>query len=475
MTPSRPVLLAFIVFFGFAARAATYRAPLLDHHAWRQADTAGVARSFVRERYNILYPQVDARGGRAEGYVETGLELFAFLVATVSLVAGFHYETGRLLATLCFVASSLLVWTFVRQRDGDRPALAAAFLYAFGFPLALFIERAFMNEALLICLSLAALAATQRYLVRGGRLALGSMAVATTLVAMVKLPYLIVWAPMAGLVLEHDGQRAVRRWELWGILGLNGVAAWAWYSHAQSLGAATGLSFGLTDKLFDPATVFSLDYPALILHRLAKDILGPIGLVGVAVGTLVGLRRGRWCEVFGVAGFVVYLVVVSEGNVPHDYYQLAIMPVAPLVVTLGLVATSDWLGRGRRGRDRVMATLLLLAALSTLVRSVSAHSWYEIDPDAAELCRAVAELTESDERLIVVGDNNPWLLFCADRRGWLVSGGESGPAKIVEAWQEGAAWAVVLRTAVEPDAKRFLEQTAEVAYAGRAGVVFARP
>jgi hypothetical protein len=36
--------------FGFCARAATCKSPLLDHHAWRQADTASIARNFYRER-----------------------------------------------------------------------------------------------------------------------------------------------------------------------------------------------------------------------------------------------------------------------------------------------------------------------------------------------------------------------------------------------------------------------------------------
>jgi hypothetical protein len=71
------VLLTFIVLFGFFARAGTYKAPLLDHHSWRQADTASIARNFYRERLNILYPQVDQRGARQVGYVETTMRLGA--------------------------------------------------------------------------------------------------------------------------------------------------------------------------------------------------------------------------------------------------------------------------------------------------------------------------------------------------------------------------------------------------------------
>src|SRR5262245_39519649 len=114
-SPARSIALGFIVLFGFLARGATYKAPLLDHHGWRQSATAAIARNFARERFNILYPQIDSRGGRAEGYVETGLEVFAFVVAVVSRLAGFHHEIGRVLSALLFVASCLLVWRFVQR------------------------------------------------------------------------------------------------------------------------------------------------------------------------------------------------------------------------------------------------------------------------------------------------------------------------------------------------------------------------
>ena len=60
------LILAFLLLFGFCARAATFKSPLLDHHSWRQADTAAIARNFAREQFNIFYPQVDWRGDRTD-------------------------------------------------------------------------------------------------------------------------------------------------------------------------------------------------------------------------------------------------------------------------------------------------------------------------------------------------------------------------------------------------------------------------
>src|SRR5512145_2289467 len=88
LTLVRCLLFAAIT-LGLMARVMTFQSPLFDLHAWRQADTAAIARNFVHERFNVLYPQIDQRGGRADGYVETGLELYAFSVAAIARVVGF--------------------------------------------------------------------------------------------------------------------------------------------------------------------------------------------------------------------------------------------------------------------------------------------------------------------------------------------------------------------------------------------------
>jgi hypothetical protein len=146
----KPPIVALAVFwillFGFLIRAQTFRVPVFDHHNWRQADTAQIARNFWRERFNPLFPQVDQRGAQEHGYVETGFEIYAFAIACVARVAGFHPEIGRALNSLLFVGSGLLVFRFLARRYDATAALIGLFVYAFGLPLSLFLDRAFMSR-----------------------------------------------------------------------------------------------------------------------------------------------------------------------------------------------------------------------------------------------------------------------------------------------------------------------------------------
>jgi 4-amino-4-deoxy-L-arabinose transferase-like glycosyltransferase len=473
------LLLAFILLFGFCARAATFKSPLLDAHSWRQADTASISRNFYRERFNILYPQVDWRGDRPEGYVESGLEPLAFAVAALAKIGGFHPELGRLINTFVFLGSAMLVWTFVRRRYGGPTGLIATYLYAFGFPLLIFIERAFMNEALLIFLSLTCLVAAQRYLEGPGRpwAALVALVAASGLIAAIKLPYLIIWAPVTGLFLEKQGARVLRSWELW-LMGAVGLAiAAVWYRHAHTLGEATGLSFGLTDKLVDAELLFSGKYVGKIIERLFKDVLGPVGFVGMAAGLLLAFRARRWCELFGAAAFLAYLLLVVGGNFQHDYYQLAIMPIAPAIIAPALfalgTAAPPWGGDGFR--PQVLALVLALAAFATFVRSASFHSWYDFGADSVLFCDSVDSFARPNERVVFIGNNDPALLFCMDRKGWLLTEEDSTEERVRSVWRSGAKLAIVPGAPVKDEVWRLLKTEGWPVFTSGRIVVFRLP
>ena len=255
----RLILLATLS-LGFMARATTYQSPLFDFHSWRQADTATIARNFATEYFNPLYPQIDARGSQVNGFVETGFEIHAFAVAILSNVVGFSPELGRLLSAALFPLAALLLFRFVRARYGDDAALIAIILWAFGLPLTLYIDRAFMNESMLALLTLLCLRSAQKYCDGATSLDVAAMVAATTLIAIVKPTYLIVWAPLTGLFVERFGARAFLRWELWTTGILSVAAGLLWFSHARAIGQATELSFGLADKLFSTEILFSAEY-----------------------------------------------------------------------------------------------------------------------------------------------------------------------------------------------------------------------
>jgi hypothetical protein len=312
------------------------------------------------------------------------------------------------------------------------------------------MERAFMNEALLVCLSLGSLVAAQRYLdegtpaqsseggVRRG-LALAALFAATALIGAIKLPYLIILAPVFGLFIERYGRGAFTRPEPWAVSLFAIGAAALWYLHAHSLGRQTGLSFGTFDKIFDAGLVLSERFYRMVGQRTFRDILGPFGLLGIVGGAAFAWRHRRWCEGLGLLAFLAYVFVVARGNLSHDYYQLAMMPVAATLVALGLLSVIDAVPAFRRSYGTSVTTLLILVALATTIRSASFHSWYTVPRDEQSVCDLVPALFSSPtERLVVVGTSDPRFLFCLNRKGWLLGDDQTSGEALRLAWEEGA-------------------------------------
>lgn len=439
----RLLYLAAILALGLLVRTATISSPLFDFHSWRQADSAAIARNFVQERFNPLYPQVDFRGSRPVGYVETGFELHAFIVATLSLPFGWSTETGRVVSALSFLPAALLLASFVRRRYGESASLIALFLYALGLPLTVFMDRAFMNEALLTMLSIGCLWTAQSYVGRQRPRDLGALLLASTLIAIVKPTYLIVWGPIAGLFIERFGRRVLLRWELWMLAAVNLASCALWFAHAHRLYELTGLTFGLSDKLLSASLLFSTEYWVKIATRLLKDIIGPVGMVFGPVGLYAAVRSGRVAEALGVLGFAFYLVVVTIGNFHHNYYQLPIVPVATVLASLGIVEAVRRLAERRSWawatRMYVYAAILGAAVMTTYLRSVSAHNWYEVNQGALRICEEVSPLLRPDDRVVFLDYPSPDILFCLDRKGWLLTPHEATPDVITDAVEEGAS------------------------------------
>jgi hypothetical protein len=266
-----------------------------------------------------------------------------------------------------------------------------------------------------------------------------------------------VWGPVFGLFLESSGRRVLREWVLYTVAIVDLAAAGLWYWHAHRLGQMTGLSFGMLDKAFDPSLVFSVRFYVDIAARLAKDILGPAGAVAAAVGLVIAARRRLWPELFAAAGFCAYIVLVATGNKVHDYYQIAVVPTAVMLIAIGVTDGLRALRLDERSHALALTSVLAVMLLSTFVRSVSFHSWYEHDPDRVQLCRDLQPQLAPRALVAFFDYPSPDLLFCLDRHGWLFAAGRWSADDVTSVWKQGADVIVLpapLSQAALPEAMR---------------------
>jgi hypothetical protein len=417
-------ILLFSITLGFMARTATFQVPLLDHHSWRQADGATIARNFYREGLHPLRPSIDARGNAADGTVATGLELHALMFAALSRLTGYSDMVGRVVSALCFPASALLLWSFCRSRYGEDAALIAAFVYSLGLPLVVYAERSVWNEPVLLLLSMASLASAEAYGVSPRPVRLLALVVSLSLLGAVKPQWLIMLAPVLVLWFERQGWRVLARWETWLVAIVPCATAGFFLWNMHEVAQRTQLTFGAADKLFQWEDM-SGHFVFVVTRRMVRDIFGPVGVAALIAGLVTLVKQGRRAEIAAVLACLVYLIVVSHGNRRHDYYQLALVPACMMAIPTGILTIAQWAHRRLPDAwtvQRITITLLWMMLLSCFIRSVSFHSWYEVEQEKLQFCSILRPQLAAGELVVFADYTSPDLLYCLDRRGWLHQG-----------------------------------------------------
>jgi 4-amino-4-deoxy-L-arabinose transferase-like glycosyltransferase len=463
--------LAAILLLGIALRLPYLASPLLDAHRWRQIDTAVMARSFYEDSPNILYPQVNWGGAR--GYVESEFPLVPFIASVLYRVLGPDDMWGRV-TTVGFSAGLILfVFLLMREMRGSAAGRAAALLVAVS-PGAVYYGRTFMPDTAMLCFAVAALYAWIRYLTTESRKALIWSGALLSLCILVKLPGVLILAPMAAAAWQARGRQAIGDRRLWLAVALALLIAGGWYAHAYAIFRDTGLTFGILahpartypnevsqgpwPDVFSKWSTFALltdgEFYRTLLDRIVRLHLTPVGLSIALVGLLTWHKEWSVVPAAWLGAMACFIFAAGYGHLAHDYYQLPLVIIGAMY--FGVVAAplfdgkwlevrigGGWLGP-IAGAALVGTLSILLFFESAVIRTHFRPT--RLDTDMLQAGQAVDRaIAERDALLIVVdeyGVTSPVLLYFAERRGWSFGPGDLSPALVDWLRKRGARYFV---------------------------------
>lgn len=434
-------LLVFILCIGAGLRLLWIRAPLLDAHRWRQTDTAGIARSLYEDRFNVFYPQVNW-GGRA-GYVEAEFPLIPAITAGLYEVFGPQDFLGRVVTVVFSLGAIVVTFALACDLLGAGGGLAAAFLVAVS-PAGAFFGRTFMPDSAMLFFWLAGLFGFVRYFRTGSGRALVWASAAAAMGCLVKIPAVMMFAPIAGAALHFRGFSVVRDRRVIVALAVPFLITVAWYWHAFRLYEATGITFGILvhpartyppsiapgpwpyafSKWSSLALLSKPDYYLTILYRIYEELLLPWGFAGALLGAVLWKRsEGRLVADLWFFAMLAFVLVMGEANSGHDYYQLPIVPLGALYFAAFAGPTFD-LGIARPARAAAFAGALAIVGGVGFFYSGVVNSHYRPanqDIRVLQAGQAVERVVPGDALLAVVddyGSTSPLLLYFAHRKGW---------------------------------------------------------
>jgi len=422
---------------------------MAEAHRWREITNADIARNFYERSMNIFSPQVNW-GGAAHPYVGMEFPLMHWIAALLYWPFGEHAVIGRLIS-MAFSVGTIWALFALGSRLFGRPAgRAAAFLFAIA-PSAVFFGRFFISDTPMVFYSVAAVLAWVIYFERPTRAAALVGAACAALAFLVKIPAVMILAPIAWAAWDARGLAALKdRGLIAGLAAALAVTA-LWYWHADAVFHRTGLSQAIWHPsgnygppissaagpfigIYHWATAARLRDPAFydeMLTRAWALHLTPAGFALTLFALVAAWRTPRRRIVDVWLGVVLlFILVTAEGNFHHEFHQLPLLPPAALLFGLAAAPAFDgaWL-RSRGGRWTGPAgSALALVAVAVLSFKYSGVVQNFFRPDRLDMIpidagRAIQRVVDRDALMVTVeyeeyGNNSPILLYWAHRRGW---------------------------------------------------------
>lgn len=418
---------------GILAVAAALRVPQLGHslneaHAFRQTQTAAVAREYAERGIDLLHTPLPVFGFGSDVPMEFPLVQGA---GALLIGAGLPADLAmRVVGLLGFLATVGLLGVVVRRWHG-APTAGVAMLVAAITPFGLAWGASSLIEFPATALALALVLAGDSWLRRGRPVALVLVALTATAAFLVKATTAPLWCILLGFAaLAHLHQVGWRTgWRRVAALAGAGpalglVAAAAWTGYADGVKASAPLTafltsaelrswnFGTVEQRLDPESYL------LLARRVTEQVAGPLGIVLVVGVIVVVLWRGpdRWRGAGWVLTAVAGPAVFFNLYVVHSYYLSAVYPALCAVIAIGVVGIAS---RVRRPVWRAVAGTLavaaVLAAAVTGLGRTDLHQWLVGgDPPAASALTA-AEVPAGQGVVLIGCDWSPVIPYYAHR------------------------------------------------------------
>jgi 4-amino-4-deoxy-L-arabinose transferase-like glycosyltransferase len=410
----REHLVVAIGVMAVAVRLIAVNQPYIDNWSWRQSDVAAIARNYYENGFHFAYPQIDWAGD-APGYVGTEFPILPFVAAICYKLAGVHEWIGRIQAIIFFAASLPYFFLLVREISGELAAIWALFFYSFA-PLSLFSSREFMPDLPSLSLAIIGLYFFLRWVEHEERNFFFASAILISLSILIKLPSVLIGAPIAYLTVKSDvsaAPRTARRLQLllFATIALLPSAIWYWHAYEVAQKFYPHHFFGAGG-----IQIMSAGWYWKIAKQVVTSSLTPLLFALALLGAFV-TRLGVLVRLFHwwLAALVVFIIVVGYGN-RHQWYQLPLVPVAAAFGGAGCA----FAGSKISARKIKITLLILLAALFAALAFAYVRPLYQ-SPSSVALRDLGLELNRMTPKnsLIAAADNgDPAVFYYAERKGW---------------------------------------------------------
>jgi len=407
----------------FTVRLYKIDNPIADHHSYRQADTAAVARNFIKEGFNPLFPQSDSFTPLSEHqlpnpnrYFINEFPLYNSVVALVYHFRGIDTAYARIISDIFASIGVFFLYLLSKKLFGTKVAALAAFLYAV-LPYNIYYGRVIMPEPAFICFSIISFYLLLLFVEKPNFLR-GFIFSLIFAVTMLVKPYAVfLFIPFIYWVMANHGLSAFKKpmFYIAPILSIAPLLLWRYHLSLHPEGSFASIWLLNGSNIRFTGAFFRW----LIYDRMNRLIFATGGFVLFFFGLVHSVQSKKgWLMLFWLIGVLTYFTVFAMGNVTHDYYQLPIVPVGVILISLGFF---EMINNGKNLFQKISLGVIS----SALVVISLAFGWYEVrgffninDWNMIEAGKRIDEITPKDAKVIAPYQTNPSFLYQTGRHGW---------------------------------------------------------
>lgn len=430
------IVLAIMGLF-FLFHFISITAPPLDTHAWRQADTAAVARNFAEESANIFYPRVDIR---QEFSGITGMEfpLYNYTIFIVNKIFGYSHWIGRLISTIMGTIGIWFFYLLTKKVYNKTIAYYSSFVLA-ASPLFFYFSRNIQPDVTMVALSIISLYFAAKYSKTKVIWDYIYFLFFLSLSMLVKLPAIFIVPPALYLIYRNKTISLVEAL-LWIIVVLPNAA---WYLHSNYLSTNFGLGnyyyegLNLTKSL-NMIETFDFWKHEFIL-RIASTVTTILGAILALFGLILVVIKKYYFVLLWLISIIIFLLLFSFKSYYHTYYSLPLTPVIALLAGVGIAFFVD---RFLKSNLKYLIFLFIAAIIINLV--VIVRPLYALNnQEYFDLENITSVSVPSNERVIVNGGPAPIMLYFSHRKGWTVENSQLTTETIDLFSKKGARYIII--------------------------------
>ena len=396
--------------------------PVADWHSWRQADTAAVARNFIKEGFNPFVPKYDDMSSQANGldnpnrfrFVE--FPIYNSLIYFVWSFTSVNETFARLVTVFISLGSSVILFLLVRYLSGFATAAIATFFFAF-LPYNVFYSSAVLPGQLMVFGLLGLYFSFLRWMSNENWL-WGILSILFANLAILTWPIAIFFMfPVLYLSYEKYGMALVKKSSLWifAFFAIVPFVAWRiWMSYFPE--GIPNWRFLINEGNIRFKGAF---FRWIIAERVGKLVLTVGGFTLFTLGILTRTQsREKLFYLVWLFSIAVYFTVMASGNVRHDYYQVPLVPIAAIFMAKGILLLwklpKEYFAR-ILGPIASLVLILLIFAFGYF--EIRGHYWIN-KPQIVSAGKAVDELLPKDATVIAPYNGDAAFLYQTNRHGY---------------------------------------------------------